>query len=174
MELSRLQGRQARQYHAPGWPPVRGSHAGRGYFEQEREGQTGGQLTHLPVRERRHLLSQCSVGKGCSGEGVIFPLRPSCSAERFSEQVQVQLIPLCPGSAPSSGCNREVGLGKGTLPSLMTNIHIFTDPTHVKAPDLTQTLLYVTPPSARLLASPCKCAMKAPCRCEITTHQLHF
>lgn len=27
----------------------------------------------------------------------------------------------------------------------MTNIHIFTDPTHVKAPDLTQTLLYVTP-----------------------------
>lgn len=170
MELSRLQGRQARQYHAPGWPPVRGSHAGRGYFEQEQEGQAGGQLTHLPVRELRHLLSQRSVGKGSTFRSGLHALQ---SASQSKCKCKCNSY-LCPGSAPSSGCNREVGLGKGALPSLMTNIHIFTDPTHVKAPDLTQTLLYVTPPSARLLASPYKCAMKAPCRCEIITHWLHF
>ena len=64
--------------------------------------------------------------------------------------------------------HREVGLGSSVWPR--ENMHISTDSTHLKSLDLPQTLLYLTPPSARPLASPCKCAMKVPCRCERTTY----
>ena len=60
--------------------------------------------------------------------------------------------------------HREVGMGKGVWSS--ENMHISTDSTHLKAPDLPQTLLYLTPSFVRALASPCKCAMMMPCRCE--------
>ena len=62
--------------------------------------------------------------------------------------------------------HREVGMGKGVWSS--ENMHMSTDSTHLKAPDLPQTLLYLTPPSARSLGLPCNCAMKVPCRCERT------
>lgn len=114
------------------------------------------------------------MGKGCSEEVVIFPAQAFMLYREVLRASASATHAFCLGSAPSSRCYREVGLGKGVLPGFMTNIYIFTDPIRVKAPDLTQTLLYVTPPSARLLASTCKCAMKTLCRCEITTHWLHF
>ena len=49
---------------------------GRGHSEWGQEGQAGGQLTHPPLGELRGLLSQGSVGQGCSGEGVPFPSLP--------------------------------------------------------------------------------------------------
>ena len=62
--------------------------------------------------------------------------------------------------------HREVEMGKGVWSS--ENVHVSTDSTRLKAPDLPQTLLYLTPPSARPLGLPCNWAMKVPCRCERT------
>ena len=60
--------------------------------------------------------------------------------------------------------HREVEMGKGVWSS--ENVHVSTDSTRLKAPDLPQTLLYLTPSFVRALASLCKCAMMMPCSCE--------
>ena len=143
---------------------------GGGTWNRGRGGRQEAQLTHPPLGELRGSLSQGRVGKGCDGEGVTFSGIPH-AAQSFllcGEVLRVDASAIHGSTGVNSKLrvHREVGMGKGVWSS--ENMHMSTDSTHLKAPDLPQTLLYLTPPSARPLGLPCNCAMKVPCRCERT------
>lgn len=139
-----------------------------GTWSRGGRGQAGGKLTHPPLGELRGSLSQGRVGKGCGGEGVTFSGIPHAAQSfllcREVLRVDASAIHGSAGVNSKLRVHREVGMGKGVWSS--ENMHISTDSTHLKAPDLPQTLLYLTPSFVRALASPCKCAMMMPCRCE--------
>ena len=110
------------------------------------------------------------MGKGCGGEGVTFSGIPHAAQSfllcRQVLRVGARAIHGSAGVNSKLRVHREVGMGKGVWPS--DNVHVSTDSTRLKAPDLPQTLLYLTPPSARPLGLPCNWAMKVPCRCQRT------
>lgn len=69
---------------------------------------------HPPLVEPRGMLSQGSVGKGCGGEGVSFP---SLRHAAQSLMLRRAVVRTDPGMTRAS-CD---------------NMHISTDPTHLKA-----------------------------------------
>lgn len=158
----------------------------RNHLEPGQEGQTRGRVTHPPL-ELRDMLSQVSVGKGCGGEGVTFAGLHH-AAQSFvlcREVVRADAGAACTsatqGQGQSRGCYglqaqgaQGEGAGQGCSPQPHDNMHISTDPTHLKAPDLPQALLYLSPPSVGPSRSSCKCAIKTPCSMRKQHMQLKF
>ena len=168
--------RHVKQYHALGWPlgafmQVR---PGKSHLESLRVGARGaGRRTAHTFSIRTQTVAEPGpCGEGLQWErGDHFWPSSCCSGlhalQRGSQGRCRCKLCLCLGSARARAgagvcskprVHREVG--KDALPSPVTAC---TSPQI-----LPQTLLYLTPPSARPLASPCTCAAKAPCRCERT------
>ena len=174
LELSRLQGKDMpdnTMHQGCSWgQSCRRLDQGGGTWSRGGRGRQEAQLTHPPLGDLRGSLSQGRVGKGCGGEGVTFAGIPHAAQFfllcRQVLRVGARAIHGSAGVNSKLRVHREVGMGKGVWPS--DNVHVSTDSTRLKAPDLPQTLLYLTPPSARPLGLPCNWAMKVPCRCERT------